>query len=98
MEIRRFGFPVVPDFGGTANSYCGTSLDACIGDILEWWVKPQREAAVRGYIIKSRVRLAENLLIAKPYSPQLFRLGAPSGPRYLREVLRGNMTKKEALT
>ena len=64
VEVRRFGFPIVPDFGGTAHSYCGSSLDACIGDLLEWWVKPQRDAAVRGYIIKSRVRQADTLLIA----------------------------------
>jgi uncharacterized protein YecT (DUF1311 family) len=52
VEIKRFGFPVVPDFGGTAHAYCGTTLSACIGDLLEWHVKPQREAAIRGYTAK----------------------------------------------
>ena len=82
----------VPDFGGTAHAYCGDSLSACIGDLLEWWVRPQREAAIRGYIIKSRVRQADHLLLARPYSPHLFKQGAPLGPYYLREVLRGNLT------
>ena len=96
IEVKRFGFPVVPDFGGTAHSYCGTSLDACIGDLLDWYQKPQKEAAVRGYIIKSRVRVTDNLLLAKPYNPMLFRQGPPPGPKWLLEVLRG-MPRKEAL-
>ena len=82
----------VPDFGGTAHAYCGDSLSACIGDLLEWWVRPQRESAIRGYIIKSRVRQADHLLIARPYSPHLFRQGAPLGPHFLREILRCNLT------
>ena len=97
VEVSRCGFPIVPDFGGTAHSYCGSSLEACIGDLLDWWVKPTRDAAVRGYIIKSRVRKAENLLMAKPYSPALFRQGPPSGPAYLLEVLKGTMTRQQAV-
>eukprot|EP00973_Karenia_brevis_P027295 3763455-Karenia_brevis.AAC.1 len=34
IKILRFGFTIVPDFGGTAHAYCGTTLDACIGDLL----------------------------------------------------------------
>ena len=97
VEIKRYGFPIVPDFGGTAHSYCGDSLSACIGDLLEWWVRPQRDGAVRGYIIKSRVGQADHLLLARPYSPHLFRQGVPQGPHYLREVLRGNLTYKAAM-
>ena len=44
VEIKRYGFPVVLDFGGTAHAYCGTSLEACIGDLQEWWMKPHKEA------------------------------------------------------
>ena len=97
VEVQRFGFPIVPDFGGTARSYCGSSLDACIGDLLDWWQKPQRDGAVRGYIIKSRIRETQNLLLAKPYSPHLFRLRPPAGPNYLLKVLQGTMSKKAAL-
>ena len=97
VEIKRYGFPVVPDFGGTAHAYCGTSLEACIGDLQEWWMKPHKEASIRGYIIKSRIRCTENLIIAGPYSPCLFRMGAPAGPRYLLQTLQGNLTRKEAL-
>ena len=97
VQISRCGFPLAPDFGGIAHAYCGFSLDACIGDLLDWWDRPTRETSVRGYIINSRVRNAENLLIARPYSPALFRLGPPAGPHYLLQVLRGTMTRQEAV-
>ena len=66
VQISRHGFPLAPDFGGTAHAYCGCSLNACIGDLLDWWDRPTRETAVRGYIINSRVRTADNLMIARP--------------------------------
>jgi hypothetical protein len=97
VEIRRCGFPIVPEFGGTAHAYCGTSLDACIGDLLDWWQRPSREAAVRAYIIESRVRRLENLLLARPYSPALFQLGAHAGPSYLLQTLQGRLSRKEAV-
>ena len=97
VQISRCGFPLAPDFGGTAHAYCGFSLDACIGDLLDWWDKPNRETSVRGYIINSRVRNADNLMIARPYSPELFRQGPPAGPHYLLEVLRGKLTRQQAV-
>ena len=96
VQISRCGFPLAPDFGGTAHAYCGFSLDSCIGDLLNWWDKPNRETSVRGYIINSRIRNADNLMIARPYSPELFRQGPPAGPHYLLQVLRGMMTREEA--
>ena len=97
VEIQRCGFPLVPDFAGTAHMYCGTSLDACIGDLLEWHERPQRDGTVRGYIIKSRVRETDKLLLAQPYCPNLFRMGAPRGPNYLLQVLQGKLSFKVAM-
>ena len=31
VRVRRHGFPIVPDFGGTAHAYCGDTLQAVIG-------------------------------------------------------------------
>ena len=36
-------------------------------------------------------------MIARPYSPELFRQGPPAGPHYLLEVLRGNLTRQQAV-
>ena len=58
VRVLRFGFLIMPDFGGKAHAYCGISLDAILGDSLSWTAKPTREAAQRGNIIKSRIRKA----------------------------------------
>ena len=66
--------------------------------MLDWWERPSRDAAVRAYIIRSRVRSTENLFIAKPYCPTLFRQGPPAGPHYLLEVMRGRLTRQQAVS
>ena len=65
-KVRRVGFLVVPDFCGTAHAYCGSTLSASLGDLLPWYQKPDLEAMIRAYIIKSRVRELHNLLLVQP--------------------------------
>ena len=96
MKVMRYGFNLVPDFGGTAHAYCGSTLDACIGDLLSWSQMPRREDALKAYIIKSRVRKAERLILAQPYSPHLFRQGVLPGPDLLLRVLTKSITWEEA--
>ena len=95
-KVRRVGFPIVPDFGGTAHAYCGSTLPASLGHLLSWDKKPDLESMIHAYIIKSRVREVDKLLLVEPYSPQLFRQGALPGPDLLMKVLRGTMTTAEA--
>ena len=52
VHVRRHGFPIVPDFGGTAHAYCGSTLQAALGDLLPWWHKPRLDDMLKGYIIK----------------------------------------------
>ena len=89
-KVRRIGFPLVPEFGGTVHAYCGTTLDAAQSDLLHWTKKPTPEDMQKAYINESRVRAADDLLIVQPYSPQLFRQGRLPGPEILLNVLRGN--------
>ena len=96
VRVRRHGFPIVPDFGGTAHAYCGDTLPAVIGDLLKWNHPPNLENAERAYIIKSRIRNADNLLLAQPYCPQLFHQGVQPGPHLLLRVLQQDLTPKEA--
>jgi hypothetical protein len=95
VKILRYGFNIVPDFGGTAHAYCGSTLEACIGDLLPWHQKPRREDALKAYIIKSRVRQTDRLLLAQPYSPHLFRQGVHPGPHLLLKVLMKDITWEE---
>eukprot|EP00973_Karenia_brevis_P046192 6402701-Karenia_brevis.AAC.1 len=54
VRIRRYGFPIVPDFGGTAHACCGTTMEAAICDLLPWFQRPRLDDRLKGYIIKSR--------------------------------------------
>ncbi len=71
MNVKRFGFPLVSDFGGAAHAYCGTTMDAALGDLLTWNQKPRLEDMLEGYVIKSRLRDASNIMLSQPYSPYL---------------------------
>ncbi|MEC8949150.1 MAG: hypothetical protein VX837_04025, partial [Candidatus Thermoplasmatota archaeon] len=96
VKILRYGFPIVPDFGGTAHAYCGTTLDACLGDLLPWYHQLRKEDALRAYIIKSRVGDASQILLTEPYHPHLFRQGVLPGPDLLLQVLQGRLPPEDA--
>ena len=68
-KIARHGFPIVLDFGGIAHVYCGSTLDACLGDVLPWHTRPTREAALWANIIKSRVKETNKLLLTQLTAP-----------------------------
>ena len=87
VKIIRWGFPIAPDFGGTAHAYCGATMSATLGDLLPWHKKPTLEDMLRAYIIKSRVKQADKIILAQPYSPHLFRQGLLPGPKMLLDVL-----------
>ena len=86
VKIVRYGFPIVADFGGTAHAYCGTTMSATLGDLLPWHKKPTLEDMLRAYIIRSRVKECDNILLAQPYSPHLFRQGLLPGPKLLLSI------------
>ena len=96
IKICRYGFPIAPDLGGTAHAYCGSTIEATLGDLLPWYKKPQMQDMLKAYIIKSRIREADRLLLVQPYSPHLFRLGILPGPQLLFDVLTGKLTHTEA--
>ena len=94
-RVRRKGFEVVPDFGGTAHAYCGENLKIATGDLLEWDRYPTLDSMLQAYIIKSRVSSVENLLIVQPYSLALFNQGVLPGPDLLLRKQRGEISLRE---
>ena len=68
VKNQRFGCSLAPDFGGTAHAYCGSAMDAALGDCLSWSQKPRLEDMLKAYVIKSRITEAENLLLKQAYS------------------------------
>ena len=83
IEIHRTGFQLAPDFAGTAHQYCGATVGACKGDLLHWTMTPTLDSFLRAYIIRSRVKRADDMLIIQPYNPNLFRQPDLPGPTLL---------------
>ena len=95
LRVCRHGFELAPDFGGTAHGYCGSTLRACVGDPFDFAHTPTREDMLKSYITLSRVRTAETLLVAQPFSPMVFRQGLLPGPHLLMEFWRGCLSMKQ---
>ena len=51
---------------------------------------------LRGYIILSRVRSADKILVAQPFAPAMFMQGDVPGPSLLLQVLRNEKTPEQA--
>ena len=83
----RYGFPIDPDFGGTGHAYCSGNLNAAIEVLLGREHQPQQNDALRGNMIKNRVKSASKLLLAQPYNQHLIRQGVCPGPHLLLQDL-----------
>ena len=92
VEIWRKGFPLVPNFSSTIDSATGQTLHAAVPDLGDEYCPPSHTGAMKGYIALSRVREADGLLIAQPFSPLLFNMGAQPWPTLLFDVQRGRVS------
>ena len=90
--IKRFGFPIVPDFGATIHAVTGDQLPTLISELDTFDATPTQDDAQKGYIVMSRVRRAHNIAIAQPFSPGLFRQGPLRSAELLLKVLRGDVS------
>ncbi len=61
------------------------ALSAECGDVFDL---PGLTEMVTTYVILSRLRKADGLFLMRAFSPYLFRLGSPPGPRCLLKLLR----------
>ena len=73
--VRRFGFPLRPDFASTVHAVTGAELDAAVVNLGDMYSAPHIDDAVKGYIGISRVKGHQDLRIAQEFAPALFRLG-----------------------
>jgi hypothetical protein len=93
--IARRGFAAVPDFASTIHAATGRSMKAVIPDLGGFVEPPSFEAMMRDYIALSRATDAEGVLIARPFSPLLFKLGPAPFPTLLLAFLQGKVTFTE---
>ena len=88
IQIRRRGFPLVPNFSVTVDSATGKTLDTALPDLGDLTTAPSHHRAMKGYIALSRVRKAQDLYLPQPFSPALFDQGEQPWPELLLKYLR----------
>ena len=98
VEIARKGFAAVPDFASTIHVATGRSLRAVIPDLGGLAEPATFSAMMRGYIALSRALDADGVLIARPFSPMLFRLGPQPFATLLLETLQGKNREEDLPT
>ena len=91
ITIDRQCFPLKPEFSRTVDSATGQTLQSAIPYLGDEFDKSSQYAAMRCYISMSRVTKANDLLIAQPFNPLLFRMGLQAWPTLLLQVLQGNL-------
>ena len=70
-------------------------MDTALVDLGSVGVVPSFTRAMKGYIALSRVKKADDLLLAQPFSPALFRQGKQPWATLLLASLRGELPEAE---
>ena len=94
--VARRGFPLACDYAGTAHSFMGATLAACSLDLGFWDTVANRDSQLSAYMCLSRVKKAEDLCIARPFSPNLLSQGELIGPDTFLAVHRQTLTLADA--
>ena len=84
----------MPDFASTIHAITGQELDHEILDLKSFSESVSEEQQMMAYIGLSRVKRADGLLLADPFSPCLFQQGKVIGPTVLMHYLRGKIPEK----
>eukprot|EP00973_Karenia_brevis_P033524 4622202-Karenia_brevis.AAC.1 len=82
-RIHTKGFAISPYFSSTIDSIIGKTVDKAIVDLQQWEALTRCSTAIKAYIALSRVRKANDILIADIMLPTLFRCGAHPWPTAL---------------
>ena len=79
-KVSRRGFTLVPDYASTGFMMQGETLLAEIAECGDIFSAPGMTEILTTYVILSRVKRADGLLLLRAFSPNLFRFGSPPGP------------------
>lgn len=82
-KVSRKGFTLVPDYASTGFIMQGETLRAKIAECGDIFSVPGMKDILTTYVILSRVKKADHLLLLRAISPNLFRFGSPPGPACL---------------
>ncbi len=87
-KIRRKGFTLVPDYASTAFMIQGATLPAAIADCGDVADSGGLSEFMTLYVMLSRVKCADGLLLLRVFCPNVFQMGALPGPHCLLKMLR----------
>jgi hypothetical protein len=88
VSIVRKGFTLIPDYASTAFMMQGCSLEAAIAECGDEFQVGGLSEMMTTYVILSRVKKADGLLLLRAFSRELFRMGMAPGPYCLLKLLR----------
>ena len=87
-KIRRKGFTLVPDYASTAFMIQGATIPAGIADCSDITDFGGLSELMTTYVILSRVKSVDGLLLLRAYCRNMFAIGALPGPTCLMKLLR----------
>ena len=87
-KIKRAGFTLLPDYASTAFMIQGATLAAAIADCGDVADAGGLSELMTTYVILSRVKSANGLLLLRAFCPNLFQKGPLPGPSCLLKLLR----------
>ena len=79
-KIKRLGFTLLPDYASTAFMIQGATLRAAIADCGDVTDAGGLSELMTTYVILSRVKSANGLLLLRAFCANLFQMGALPGP------------------
>ena len=91
VEIRRRGYGMLPNFSTTIDGATGRTIAKGISDLGNWSDLATPTRAMKGYIALSRVKCADDMLLAQAFSPCLFTQGKQHWPSLLLDVQTGRI-------
>ena len=94
-QVSRSGFTLVPDYASTGFMMQGETLLADIAEYGDIFSVPGMTEILTTYVILSRVKRADSLLLLRAFSPNLFRFGSPPGPACLIKHLQRRLGKED---
>ena len=86
--MKRRGFVLVNDFASTAFMTQGETLESMLADCGDIWGTVGLAEMLTCYVILSRIKTADSLLLLRAFSMRLFQQGEPPGPKCLLKFLR----------
>ena len=87
-KIKRKEFTLVPDYASTAFMIQGATIPAGIADCGDVTDFGGLSELMTTYVILSRVKSADGLLLLRAFCPNMFAMGALPGPTCLLKLLR----------